>query len=128
MGNLNRQMRRRETREKMREWVRMGDAEKVRVLSQGGIRPKDLEDAEKRGYEQGYKYASTAFFKQMYAAISKELYDAGNTPEEIISFLVEVDRRFSTMFDAEEEIEDVYNLIGVRINVEQENFDRIEVV
>lgn len=123
----NRAMRRKETRERMREWVRTGDAEKVRILSQGGIRLQDLEEAEKRGYEQGYKYSATAFFKQMYAAIAKELHEFGNSNEDIISFLVAVDQRFSVMFDADEEIEDVYNMIGVKLNVAQE-LDRIEVL
>ena len=124
---MNRQMRRHEQRQKMREWVRTGDAERVRILSQGGITPKDLEDAQKKGYEEGYMYAATNFFKQMYAAIAKSLWDAGNDKDEIISFLVDVDDRFSVIFDADEEIDEIYDLIGIKLNVAKQEMRRIEV-
>lgn len=124
---LNRQMRRQEQRQKMREWVRDGTAERVRKLSVNGITHNDLEAYHKKGYEEGYLYASEAFFKQMYAAIAKELIDAGNEKEEILSFLHNVDRRFTVIFDADDEIEDIFNAIGVRINVAK-SFDRINEV
>ena len=124
---MNRQMRRQEQRQKMREWVRTGDAERVRILSQGGITPKDLEDAQKKGYEEGYMYAATNFFKQMYAAIAKSLWDSGNDKDEIISFLVDVDDRFSVIFDADEEIDEIYDLIGIKLNVAKQEMRRIEV-
>lgn len=125
---MNRAMRRREQREKMHEWVRAGDAERVRILSKGGITPKDVEEAEKKGYENGYKFAATNFFKGMYAAISKELMEAGNEKDEIISFLVNVDRRFAVMFDMDDEIDDVYQKIGVRLNIANPDVDKIEVI
>ena len=49
----NRALRRRQTREKMQEWVRTGEAEKVRMLSVNGIQPKDLDESYKKGYEEG---------------------------------------------------------------------------
>ena len=124
---MNRQMRRQQERQKMREWVRDGTAEKVRKLSVNGITQQDLNEYHKKGYEEGYLYASEAFFKQMYAAIAKELIDAGNSKEEILSFLHSVDRRFSVIFDADDEIQDVFDSIGVRINVAK-SFDRINEV
>ena len=111
----------------MKEWVRDGTAERVRKLSQNGITQQDLNDAHKKGYEEGYLFASEAFFKQMYAAIAKELIDAGNDKEEILSFLHSVDRRFAVIFDADDEIQDVFDAIGVRINV-LKSFDRINEV
>ena len=127
--SLNRQMRRQQARQKMQEWVRDGTAERVRKLSVNGITADDLEKARKDGYEEGYLYASENFFKQMYAAIAKELLEAGNDTDEIVSFLHGVDHRFSVIFDADDEIEDVYNEIGVRLNIQKHNaLDRIEVV
>lgn len=123
----NRQMRRQQAREQMRQWVRDGTAERVRKLSVNGITPEDYEKVRREGYEEGYLYASEAFFKQMYAAIAKELIDAGNSTEEIVSFLHQVDRRFAIMFDADEEIDDVFNAIGVRLNIAK-SFDRINEV
>ena len=125
---LNRQMRRPEQRQKMQEWLRAGDVERVRILSQGGIRPQDVDEARKNGYEEGYMFAATNFFKQMYAAIAKTLLEAGNSRDEIISFLVDVDNKFSVIFDADEEIEEIYKDIGVKLNIAKQDINRIEVV
>ena len=129
MGAMNRAMRRQQQREKMREWVRDGTAERVRKLSQNGITHNDLEEYHKKGYEEGYLYASEAFFKQMYAAIAKELIEAGNGTDEIVSFLHQVDRRFTVIFDADDEIEEIFNTIGVRLNIAKDaTIDRINEV
>ena len=127
MGAVNRQFRRQQTRAKMQEWVRAGTAEKVRKLSVNGITVQDLNDANKKGYEEGYLYASTAFMKKMYAAIAKELIEAGNGKEEIYMFIHNVDQRFAVMFDADEEIDDVFNQIGVRMNLQPDGISTIEV-
>ena len=39
-----------------------------------------------------------------------------------------MDHRVAVMFDADEEIEEVYRLIGVRMNVDKNELDRIEVL
>ena len=125
----NRALRRQQEREQRKEWVRSGQAEKVRSLQRNGITQKDLDDAFNDGYKKGYDKAGTSFFRQMYAAIAKELHEAGNSSEEIVSFLHGVDHRFAVMFDADDEIDDVFNLIGVRINVYNKNsIDRISEV
>ena len=72
-------------------------------------------------------YASTAFMKKMYAAIAKELIDAGNPKEEIYMFIHNVDQRFAVMFDADEEIDDVFNQIWIRMNLQQDGISTIEV-
>lgn len=123
----NRALRRKQVREKMQEWVRTGKAEKVRILSANGIRPQDLDEAYKKGYEEGWITASEAFLRKMYAAIAKELIEAGNDREEVVSFVKGTDHRFAVMFDADDEIEDVYNQIGVRFNVDRNAIERIEV-
>lgn len=125
---LNRQMRRQQQRQKMREWAQDGTAERVRKLSVNGITVQDLDEQYKNGYEQGYKYASTSFFKVMYAAIAKELHEAGNSVEEIVNFLHQVDHRVAVMFDADEEIDEVFDLIGVRLNIYDNSIDRISEV
>ena len=125
---LNRQMRRQQTREKMREWVRDGTAERVRKLSVNGLTVKDVEDAHKKGYEEGYLYASSAFLKKIYAAMCKELMDAGNSKEEIYSFIHNVDHRFAVMFDADEEVQDVFDQMGIKMNLEPDGINTIEVM
>ena len=124
---VNRQFRRQEQRQKMRELVRDGKAERVRKLSVNGITPADYEQVRKDGYEEGFLYASECFLKTMYAAIAKELIQAGNDREEVVSFVKGVDHRFATMYDADEEINDVYDEIGVRFNVDRNAIERIEV-
>ena len=125
--SVNRQFRRQEQRQKMREWVRDGTAERVRKLSANGITPDDYEKVRKDSYQEGFMYASELFLKTMYAAIAKELIQAGNDREEVVSFVKGVDHRFATMYDADEEINDVYNEIGVRFNVDRNAIERIEV-
>ena len=124
----NRAMRRQQERNQIREWKEQGRYGQVISLQRNGIKEKDLDTAYKNGYDEGYTYAATAFFKLMYAAIAKELHEAGNGTDEIISFLHNVDHRVAVMFDAEEEIEEVFNLIGVRMNVDKNAIDRIEVI
>jgi hypothetical protein len=124
----NRAMRRQAERDQIRAWKSQGRYGQVMSLQRNGIQEKDLDAAYKNGYEEGYKYASSAFFKLMYAAIAKELHTAGNSKDDIIDFLVAVDHRVAVMFDADEEIEDVYRLIGVRMNVDKNELDRIEVL
>ena len=124
---VNRQFRRQEQRQKMREWVRDGTAERVRKLSANGITPDDFEKVRKDSYQEGFMYASELFLKTRYAAIAKELIQAGNDREEVVSFVKGVDHRFATMYDADEEINDVYDEIGVRFNVDRNAIERIEV-
>ena len=125
----NRALRRQQERQQLKEWKEQGRYEQVRRLQRNGITEKDLDAAFDDGFKKGLDKAGTAFFRQMYAAIAKELYEAGNSPEEIVSFLHGVDHRFAVMFDADEEIQDVFDLIGVRINVYNENsIDRISEV
>lgn len=124
----NRAMRRQQERNQIREWKEQGRYGQVISLQRNGINEKDLDKAYKNGYEEGYQYASTAFFKLMYAAMAKELHESGNSADDIICFLHGVDHRVAVMFDADEEIEEVFNLIGVRMNVDKNAIDRIEVV
>lgn len=123
----NRQFRRQQARAKMKEWVRDGTAERVRKLSVNGITVQELEDAHKKGYEEGYMYASSAFLKKIYAAMAKELMDAGNDRDEIYSFIHNVDQRFAVMFDADEEVQDVFDTMGIKMNLEPDGINTIEV-
>lgn len=121
-------MRRQIEREQVREWKRQGQIEQMRSLQRNGITEKDLDKAYKNGYENGYEYASEAFMKKMYAAIAKELISAGNPTDDVISFLHNVDHRFAVMFDADEEIDSVFEQIGVRFVVDRNALNRVEEV
>lgn len=126
---LNRQMRRRQERQQVRDWKATGRYDKMLSLQRNGITQKDLDAAYNDGYAKGYETGATGFFRQMYAAIAKEMHDAGNTQDDILAMLHNVDHRFAVMFDADDEIDDVFDLIGVRINVYNKNsIDRISEV
>ena len=128
MGAMNRQQRRRQEREQIRAWKEQGHYGQVLSLQRNGITEKDLDKAYKDGYTEGYMYSSENFFKCMYAAIAKELIDAGNPNDDVINFVKGVDHRFAVMYDADEEINDVYESVGVRFNVDRNDIERIEVV
>ena len=66
--------------------------------------------------------------KKMYAAMAKVLTEAGNTKEDVYSFIHDVDQKFAVMFDADEEIESVLNEIGIKINLNFDECSTIEVV
>ena len=127
MGAVNRKFRRQEQRQRMQEWVRDGTAERVRKLSTNGITVKDMEEAHEKGYREGYLYASSAFLKKIYAAMAKELMVAGNSKEEIYSFIHNVDHRFAVMFDADEEVDDVFDQMGIKLNLTPGEINTIEV-
>ena len=66
--------------------------------------------------------------KKMYAAIAKELVESGNSSDDVISFLHNVDHRFAIMFDADDEIEEVYEMTGIHFNIDRNAIDRIQEV
>lgn len=127
--SLNRQMRRRQERQQVRDWKATGRYDQVLSLQRNGITQKDLDAAFNDGYQKGCETGATGFFRQMYAAIAKEMHEAGNSTDDILAMLHNVDHRFAIMFDADDEIDDVFDLIGVRINVYNQNsIDRISEV
>ena len=126
MGAMNRAQRRKQEREQIRAWKAENRYEQVLSLQRNGITEKDLDKAFKNGYDEGYMYAAKGWMKLMYAAIAQELLAAGNSKEDVVSFLIGVDRRFAVMFDGDEELDDIYRQIGVRFNIDKDSIDRFE--
>lgn len=127
MGAVNRQQRRKQERDQIREWKDQGRYGQVLSLQRNGITQKDLDSAYNDGYKEGYLFSAEAFMKRMYAAIAMELIEAGNPKDDVISFMHGVEHRFSVIFDADEEIDKVYDNIGVRFVIERNAIERIEV-
>lgn len=115
----NRAQRRKAEREQMRTWQRMDRHDQVLSLQRNGITEKDLDKAREDGYRDGYMYAAEGFLKKMYAAIGAELLDAGNTKEEVLSFIKNTDHRFSLMFDADDEIKEISERLGIWLNIDR---------
>ena len=126
MAGMNRAQRRQQERQQIKEWRNSGKINQVLSIQRNGLTSADLDKAYKDGYTEGYMYASEAFLRKIYAAVAKELIDAGKQTDEIVEFVKNVDHRFAVMFDAEEEIADVYEQIGVTFNVDRNALNRIE--
>lgn len=127
MGAMNRSQRRKAEREQVREWRRQGQMNQVLSLQRNGITTRDLDKAKEEGYRDGYMYATEGFLKKMYAAIAQELLaHKENSNDEIVQFVKAVDHRFSVMFDADDEIDDVFKKLGVYFNVDRNAVCRVE--
>ena len=127
MGAVNRQQRRKQEREQIRAWKDQGRYGQVLSLQRNGITQKDLDAAYNDGYRNGYLFSAEAFMKRMYAAMAMELIEAGNPKDDVISFVKGVDHRFSVIFDEDEEIDRVYDSIGIRFIIDRNAIDRVEV-
>lgn len=123
----NRAMRRKQVRDQMREWTHMGKQEQVQRLVRNGITQKDLDDCYNKGHEEGYKQGTDKTLKTVYAGVVLEMLANGNSKEEAISFLRNLDNRLIVSIDAGEDIEEVFEQTGVRLML-KEDFDRVREV
>ena len=83
----NRAMRRKQVREQMHEWVRMGKVEQMQRLTQQGISQKDLDECYDKGHKDGFKTGTDKTLRTVYAGVVLQLLEEGNTEDEAISFL-----------------------------------------
>ena len=97
-------------------------------LQRNGITEKDLNLSYKDGYDTGYMFATKNILKKMFAALAQEMLDAGNSREEVLTCVRNVDQKFSVMYDADDEIDAVYERLGVRFIIDPKSIDRIEEV
>ena len=123
----NRAMRRKQVREQMHEWVQMGKTEQVRRLTQNGITQKDLDESFGKGHEAGFKAGADKTLRTVYAGVVLELLENGNTREEAISFLRNLDNRLIISIDAGEDVEEVFEKTGVRLML-KDDFERVREV
>ena len=123
----NRAMRRKKVRDQMREWTHMGKQEQVQRLVRNGITQKDLDDCYNKGHAEGYKQGTDKTLKTVYAGVVLEMLANGNSKEEAISFLRNLDNRLIVSIDAGEDIEEVFEQTGVRLML-KEDFDRVREV
>lgn len=123
----NRAMRRRQVREQMHEWVRTGRQEQVQRLVRNGITQKDLDECYDKGHAEGFKAGTDKTLRTVYAGVVLELLDSGNSKEEAISFLSNLDRRLITSIDAGEDVEEVFQRTGIQLML-KEDFERVREV
>ena len=124
---LNRAMRRKQVREQMHDWVRMGEMDKVRTLSKNGITQDDLNESYRKGHEDGYKAGTDKTLRTVYAGVVLLMLDTGADEATAISFLRDLDNRLITSISDGEDIEEVFDRTGVRLML-KEDFDRVKEV
>ena len=122
---LNRQMRRKQERETMRDWMRSPERVRMAKLAQNGITSEYADSEYKRGIKDGFQQGTNRTLKVVYAACVLVMLDAGNSREEALSFLKAVDERALISIDEKEDIDEVFERTGVRLEL-KEDFDRIQ--
>lgn len=121
----NRAMRRKQAREQMHEWVRMGQAEQVQRLVRNGFTQKDIDDSYAEGHLAGFKAGTDKTLRTVYAGVALQMLDNGCGNDEVIQFLRDVDNRLITSISDGEDVEEVFNRTGVHLML-KEDFDRIK--
>jgi hypothetical protein len=119
-------MRRKQAREQMHEWVRMGKLEQAQRLTQNGISQQDLDECYNKGHKDGFKAGTDKTLRTVYAGVVLQLLEDGNTEDEAISFLQSLDERLIRSIDDKEDIEEVFDKTGVKLML-KEDFDRVQV-
>ena len=117
---LNRQMRRQQERQTMREWMRSSDRERMTQLARNGITSEYADSEYRRGRKDGFQDGSNRALKMVYAACVLEMLDAGNSKAETLSFLKEVDNRVIVSIDEQEDITEVFNRTGVWLELKND--------
>ena len=123
----NRAMRRKQVRDQMHEWVRMGKQDQVQRLVRNGITQKDLDECYDKGYSEGYKQGTDKTLRLVYAGVMLQLLDNGYDDSAAIQFLRDLDNRLITSIDEKEDIEEVFQRTGVHLML-KEDFDRVREV
>ena len=123
----NRAMRRRQVREQMHEWVRTGEMEQVRRLSQNGITRADLEKSYSDGHLDGFKAGTDRTLKTVYAGVVLQLLENGYDNSDAIRFLQDLDNRLITSISEDDDIDEVFRKTGVQLML-KEDFERVQEV
>lgn len=123
----NRAMRRKQVREQMHEWVRTGEMEQVRRLSQNGITRADLEKSYSDGHLDGFKAGTDRTLKTVYAGVVLQLLDNGYDNSDAIRFLQDLDNRLITSISEDDDIDEVFRKTGVQLML-KEDFERVQEV
>lgn len=123
----NRAMRRRQVREQMHEWVRTGEMEQVRRLSQNGITRANLERSYSDGHLDGFKAGTDRTLKTVYAGVVLQLLENGYENSDAIRFLQDLDNRLITSISEDDDIDEVFRKTGVQLML-KEDFERVQEV
>jgi hypothetical protein len=111
----------------MHEWVRTGEMEQVRRLSQNGITRADLEKSYSDGHQDGFKDGTDRTLKTVYAGVVLQLLENGYENSDAIRFLQDLDNRLITSISEDDDIDEVFRKTGVQLML-KEDFERVQEV
>ena len=120
-------MRRKQQTELVRDFYRKSKNEQLNHLYQNGITQKDLDANYDKGFEQGYKLAGTDAIESIYAGCAKVLADAGNSKDEVLAFLKQVDDFVMASLGGKEDLEQLLHEYGIQL-VFKDTLERVQEV
>ena len=106
---------------KDKEWMNIID-QKAEMF-RNGITAQDLKEEFNKGFGAGWRDGRERLYKEVFSAICLVMADDYNS-EDIVKFLKAVDRRTQISIDANEDLDEVFERIGVQLDFK----DDIEMV
>lgn len=101
--------------EYLRDKEKLSLAMQKAEIFRNGITAKDLEDEFKRGYGAGWVDGRERLYKCVLASMCLVMDDDGKTDDEVIDFLHKVDERVILSIDEKEDIEEVFDRMGIEL-------------
>ena len=129
---MNRQQRRRMEKKnrkiKKPMYKTMTKEERMDALVKNGITPEDLKNDWKRGFEAGFREASPAVIRTVYAAVLLAAHESlGFGQKRCVSLLNAVDRHVTNSLCSQEAIDEVYNRLGLTLNFDDPTEDTVQI-
>lgn len=113
------------------DYAYLKDKENMSLIAQkaevfrNGITAKDLKEEFQKGYGAGWEDGRERLYKTVLASICLVMDDRGVGSDEIIEFLHAVDNRVIISIDESEDIDEVFDRIGVELHFNRA-MDRVE--
>ena len=104
--------------------------EQKRELAQmfrNGITTADLEREYWRGVQDTWKEAAPSVQKAVYAAVAVVMKEAGNTTEDVLKILYEVDQKLLTLIDTAEIADEMLKKCGIEFDG-KDGIERVRIV
>ena len=123
--SMARQIKRNNNKMLTKQYNGMTKDEVILSFMRNGITQKDLTENYNNGYQDGAIKEGQNIVQAIYASIVRTMIEAGNSHEEVLTFLTDVDNRFMLSFSGEEDCEQVLNDFGFRIRF-RDTLERVQ--
>ena len=103
------------------KYAYLKDKEKLNIINQkaeifrNGITEKDIKEEFHRGFGAGWKEGRERLYKEVFSSICLVMAE-DHSSEEIVDFLKAIDRRTQISIDANEDLDEVFERIGVQLD------------